>query len=138
MENEFLRSNNDNRNYKERKRKEKNHVEEINNKIIRGSFPKLRTWVLWWKVHMKCSKQWLKSHTHVIVKLQNTRDEKTLKAFRERWKKKIAHKQWKSEWQTFQKQPWKLEAKRGIPSKFWENQLQPKMQWFFQSNRKGE
>lgn len=34
MENEFLRSNNDNRNYKERKRKEKNHVEEINNKII--------------------------------------------------------------------------------------------------------
>lgn len=58
-----------------------------------------------------------KSHP-CIVKLQKTRDEKTLKAFRERWKKKIAHIQWKSEWQTFQKQPRKLQANRGMPSKF--------------------
>lgn len=49
---------------------------------------------------------------------------KDSKSFQREMGEKTAHVQWKSEWQTFQKQAWQLEANGGGPSKFQDNNLE--------------
>lgn len=83
MEDQFLRPNIDNRNKRERERKEKNPMEEINNKVIQGSSSKFKNMSALLKTEEEVLRTMNeKSHSSLTGKVQDAGDEKALKASR--------------------------------------------------------